>query len=162
MQPTLAPHRLASTGALVFSLGIAFTCFQSRPVDAARRRPLPEIGGAYFGSFNGDNGDFWPADFNVTMQSRSRIGGSLQVGGRYRDIYFKGTLRPANGAYALQLTGRGGAGRQDLRITIRATYSPPSADDPAQVGTISGAYTARGQVRERGTFTVRGGIQRNR
>lgn len=159
MQPTLAARPFIRVGALVFGLAAVLTACQSRPADAARRRPLPDISGSYFGSFNGDNGDFWPADFSITIQNKSRVGGSMQAAGRYRNVFFKGTLRPANGAYALKLNGRGGMGRQALRITIRATYSPPAADDPARVGTISGEYFVRGQLRERGTFTVRGGTQ---
>lgn len=152
--------RALVAGTLVVASGATLTALSANSAEAARRRPLPNISGAYFGSFAGDNGDYWPVDLNVTIQHSNRVGGVMQVGGRYRDVSFTGTMAPSHGAYILRLNGRSGYGRQITRMTIRATYMPPPSDDPNNIATISGTYMVRGTRREAGTLTVRGGVAR--
>ena len=119
-----------------------------RPADA-RRPPVPDVRGSYFGNFVAGNSDTWPGEVTLFLQTGSRLGGELRIGARVTNVNLTGTVASSG---RIRLDGNSGTGRNRLHFRLTGTFQEMSGASPR----FDGSYRITGARSESGSFQMIG------
>jgi hypothetical protein len=129
--------------------GLAVCSGGLRPAVAGPRAPF--VIGDYFGLLTAVSGNRNAIELNIGVQDGTRIGGVLNIGGRFQDVFVTGTVTRRK----ISVRGKSGQGRNAVQINIDADLNAPG---PEQDATIDGGYRLSGGVRERGLIALNGRV----